>query len=131
MADEHGQRQISSWSDLFMRTFELGLGAATLTLDAAQHLVNELVGHGQVPREESASLVDRLMDLGRQQRDQLMEMIEKGSERAMTRMDLARRSELEALRKRVAELERTVLGYSTPLEEPIPPFHGAEMDEAD
>lgn len=126
MTDE--QRPIASWGDLFMRTVELGLGAATLTVDTAQKLVNDLMGRGQVTKEEAPSLVDRLMALGREQREQLMEMIDRGSERAMLRMDLARRSDLEALRQRVAELEKSVLGYTT-TDEPVAEIHEADIPD--
>lgn len=126
MADE--RKPISSWSDLLVRSLELGLGAATLTLDTAQRLVNDLIGRGQMTREEGASVVDRLMAIGRDQRTQLMDMIDRGTERAMTRMDLARRSDLEALRQRVAELEKAVLGVA-PVEEPISPIHEGELSD--
>ena len=110
MAEEHGHKPISSWSELFAKTAEVGLGAATLTVEAAQKLVNELVGHGHVAKEEGESLVDKLMALGREQREQLTQMVNKGVEQTMIRMDLARRSDLEALRQRVTALETQVLG---------------------
>lgn len=129
MTEERNQRPISSWGDLFMRTVELGLGAATLTLDTAQRVVSDLIGRGQVSREEAPGLVDRLMALGREQREQLSEMIDRGVERAMIRMDLARRSDLEALHQRVADLEKAVMGYTTTSETPIPPIHEAEITD--
>ncbi len=93
-----------------MRTFELGLGAATLTAETAQKVVNDLIGQGEVSREEGANLIDKLIAMGHSQREQLSSMIDKATERALERMDLARRSDLEALRKRVAALEQQVLG---------------------
>lgn len=121
MTDAKEQLQISSWSDLFMRTMELGLGAATLTVETAQKAVNDLVKRGQVTREEGTGMVDKLLAMGRDQRRQIMEMVDKGAERAMARMDLARRSDLEVLRQRVAALEKAVLG-ATPDEGPISPI---------
>jgi len=105
MAEEQRGRQISSWSELVMRTMELGIGAAILTADTAQHVVNDLVNRGHLAREESASMVDRLLEEGREQRAMLTEAIERSMKRALDQMDLARGSEVEALRKRVMELE--------------------------
>ncbi len=118
MAEE---KRISSWSELFLRTVELGLGAATLTAETTQKMVNDLVGMGQVSKEEGATLIDKLIATGHEQREQMATMIEKATERALARMDLARRSEVEALRTRVAELERQVMGAPVDTE-PITPI---------
>ena len=111
MADEHAERR-ATWGDLFVKTVEIGLGAAMLTVETAQKVVDDLVRRGQVSQEERAGLVDRLIDMGHQQRVQFKEMIDRASEQTMSRMDVARRSDLDALRKRVAELEQVVLGHT-------------------
>lgn len=124
MAEE---KRISSWSDLLLRTVELGLGAAALTAETTQKMVNDLVNLGQVSKEEGASLIDKLVATGHEQREQLAIMIEKATEQTMTRMDLARRSDLEALRQRVAELERQVMG--APVDSaPIAPIDQGKED---
>lgn len=130
MPEQQEQRPISSWGDLFMRTLELGLGAATLTLDTAQKIAGDLVGRGQVTSAEGETLVDRLMAMGHEQRAQLNEMIEKATERAMERLDLARRSDLEALQLRVADLERAAVA-NTQAEAVISPVLVAETDETE
>jgi len=121
------EKRSSSWSDLFLRTVELGLGAAALTAETAQKVVNDLVGMGEVSKEEGATLMDKLVTLGHEQRAQMATMIEKATERAMTRMDLARRSEMEALRARVADLEQQVMGTSVK-DEPITPIDRGKDD---
>ena len=125
MTEHETNRPISSWSELFSRSLELGLGAASLTVETAQKVVKDLVHRGQVTEEEGESLVDRLLALGREQRQQIEQMVNKGVEHTMERMDLARRSEVEVLRARVAELELTLLGRG-PSDAPIPPVHEAE-----
>lgn len=127
MAEEHEEKRISSWSELFLRTIEVGLGAATLTAETAQKIVNDLIGKGQVPKEEGTSMMDRLMAMGREQRNMLSDMIEKATERALTRMDLARRSDVEALRQRVAALELHVMGKPI-RDEPITPISDGDSD---
>jgi len=127
MPEEHDEKRISSWGELFLRTVELGIGAAALTADTAQRAVNELIGKGQVSKEEGATLIDRLLAMGHEQREQMSHMIERATENAMIRMDLARRSDLEALRQRVAALEMQVMGRSVS-EEPITPISKGDQD---
>ena len=127
MPEEREERHITSWSELFLRTVELGLGVATLTAETAQKVVNDLIGKGKVSTEEGKSLVDRLLSMGHEQREMLAKMIDKATERAMVRMDLARRSDMEALRQRVAALEQQVLGRAVS-EEPIQPISKGDED---
>ncbi len=119
MSDQQPNHPITSWGDLLSRTLELGMGAASLTVDTAQKVVKDLVHRGQVTEAEGETLVDRLLTMGREQRAQLDALINKGVEGAMERMDLARRSELVALHARVAELE-TILQQHTPCEKSMP-----------
>lgn len=106
MTDERSGQRVSSWGDLLTRTLELGLGAAVLTAESAQRLVNDLVNRGQVDRDDSADLVERLVNMGREQRDALKRMVEETTERTMKQMNLARQSDVDALLRRVEELER-------------------------
>lgn len=126
MAEAHDARRANTWGELFLQAVELGLGAATLTVETAQKVVNDLVRRGEVTKEEGPGLVERLMQMGREQREQLGRAVEHGVENAMIRMDLARRSDLEVLRQRVAHLEQAVLGQAA-REEPIPPISEAEL----
>jgi polyhydroxyalkanoate synthesis regulator phasin len=117
MTEQQTHRPISSWGDLFMRTVELGLGAASLTMETAQKVVADLVHRGQVTEEEGETLVDRLLSMGREQRAQLEQLVNKGVEHTLERMDLARRSDVEALREHVQELE-TIIRSQTPTATP-------------
>jgi|GEM_PF-1330422 len=122
MSEESRGRRVANWGELFERSIELGLGAALLTAESAQRVVNDMVNRGEVAREESTSLVDRLIVIGREQREQLRDTIEKTTERALERMNVARRDEVAALRRRIDDLERIVMGKApgvTP--EPTPP----------
>lgn len=112
MTDETRGRRITTWAEFFERSIELGLGAAMLTAEGAQRLVNDMVNRGEVAREESTGLVDRLIVVGRQQQEALREIIEKTTERMMERMNVARQDEVAALRRRVDDLERIVMGRS-------------------
>ena len=121
MSEQQSHRPVTSWGDLFTRTLELGLGAASLTVETAQKIVADLVHRGQVTEEESESLVSRLLALGREQRTQLEGLINKGVEHALERMDLARRSDVDTLHARVEELESIVRNLSPAASIPATP----------
>jgi len=121
MTEESRSRRVSNWTELFERSIELGLGAAMLTAESAQRLVGDMVKHGEVTREESMSLMDRLVVLGREQREQLRDTIEKTTERVMERMNLARQDEVAALRQRIDDLERIVMGRAAAPPPSAPP----------
>jgi len=116
-----GSRRVANWGELFERAIELGLGAALLTAESTQKLVNEMVNRGEVAKEESASLVDRLIVLGREQREMLRETVEKTTERVLERMNVARHDEVAVLRQRVDDLERIVMGRAAGVNPEPPP----------
>ena len=109
MENEHKHHRITSWNELFDRMVDVGLGAALLTAESAEKLVNDLVSRGQVPADEGTSLIDRLLLLGRQQRDMLQEMVEKNTEMVLDRMHLARQGEVDELRQRIEVLEKLLI----------------------
>ncbi|MHB0939542.1 MAG: phasin family protein [Armatimonadota bacterium] len=122
MTDETRGRRITNWTEFIERSIELGLGAAMLTAEGAQRLVNDMVNRGEVAREESTGLVDRLIVIGREQQEMLRETIEKTTERVMERMNVAKKDEVAALRQRVDDLERIVMSRTAPAStEPPPP----------
>ncbi|MHB9024454.1 MAG: phasin family protein [Armatimonadota bacterium] len=127
MTEERETNRGESWGDIFERMVELGLGAVTLTADTAQKVVSDLVARGKVAREESERLTNRLTEMGKEQRESLREMIDRGTERTMKRLDVARRSDVEALRQRIANLEQAVLGAPIPSE----PIRMVDIEEED
>jgi polyhydroxyalkanoate synthesis regulator phasin len=105
MAESPETPRPASWSDLLARTLELGFGVVALTAEAAEKLVSDLVRSGQVAREESQTLTERLTNLGREGRTQVVDIVDQAVDRALSRMDLARASEVAALRSRLTRLE--------------------------
>jgi len=109
MTEEHDRHRVASWNELLEKMIDVGLGAAMLTAETAQKVANDLVARGQVTAEESTGLVDRLLVMGKHQRDMLQETVEKATEKILTGMHLARQSEVDDLCRRVEALERALL----------------------
>lgn len=106
MTDEARQMPITSWADWLERAAEVAMGAVMLTAESTQRLVNDLAARTHVTRDEAGILVDRLVAAGQKQRDHLQEMMEHTTERLIERMQLARRDEVDVLRRRIEQLER-------------------------
>lgn len=95
----------ASWSDLFAKTMELGLGALHLTKETGQRLVSELEERGQMSRQQATEFINRMREAGREQQRNIEDMINRAVEHALDRADVARRSEIAELRERIAALE--------------------------
>jgi polyhydroxyalkanoate synthesis regulator phasin len=105
-----GETKVTSWRELLEKTIELGLGAALLTKESATKLVDELVRRGEVSREESKKLVSEMLHKGRGQKEKMEDFIAGIVERSLAKADIARRSQIEELERRLADLERRVTG---------------------
>ncbi len=123
---------IAEW---LTRWLSLGLGLASLTREKADELAQELVRRGQMSREEAREMVDRLLKQADQQREEMRRAVQQQLQRVMETAGVARREELEALRARVAELERR-LGVTPPADSPgdgegVPPAGGGTPPEGE
>jgi polyhydroxyalkanoate synthesis regulator phasin len=99
------EKKVTSWRQLFDQMIELGLGAALLTKETAAKWAEELVKRGDVSREEGKKLVSEMMEKGRGQKAKMESFVTDVVERVLARSDLARRSKMEDLERRVAALE--------------------------
>ena len=100
-----GETRITSWRELLEKTIELGLGAALLTKESAGKLVDELVKRGDMSRDEGKKLVTDMMEKGKGQKKKMEDFVVEVVERVLGRADIARRSQIEELERRIAELE--------------------------
>jgi len=95
-----------SWRDLLTKSLDLGLGALTLTKEAAQKVIEELVSKGEVTKDEGKHLFQRLLERGKEEKERLEKLVKETVDRALEKADLARGAELREARVRLAELEQ-------------------------
>ncbi len=100
-----GETKITSWRELLEKTVELGLGAALLTKESAGKLVDELVKKGDVSREEGKKLVSDMLEKGKGQKKRMEDFVVEIVQRALSKADIAQRSRVEELERRIADLE--------------------------
>lgn len=92
--------------DALRRLLLAGLGTLDLTEEKAKALFNDLVARGEMSEKDARELLSGWARRASEQRGRMQQDIEDAVERAMSAMGLARRSEIETLNARIAELEQ-------------------------
>ncbi len=98
-----------------------GIGVALLTKDKIDQFTEKLVKEGQLSRDEAQRLTDDLVKNGEAQWSDLETRILDTLKTGINRLDIAKKSEVEALRDRVDNLEKRIV-----LMEETKPAAGAE-----
>jgi polyhydroxyalkanoate synthesis regulator phasin len=98
-----------------------GLGALDLTEEKARAVFDDLVARGEMSDKEARETLSDWTRRAGEQRQKLQQQIEDAVHRALDRMGLARRAEMDALQARLAELERRLADRQEPPEAPGPP----------
>ncbi|OFV82042.1 MAG: hypothetical protein A2W26_13875 [Acidobacteria bacterium RBG_16_64_8] len=94
--------------DLIERTFLVGMGAAALTKDRVQELVEEFVRRGQISGDEGRDMVERLVSRSRDEARSAFKRADSSLQTAYRDMGLVSKRELEDMELRVRQLEHRV-----------------------
>ncbi len=85
-----------------------GVGLASLTKDKVEEVANEFVEQGNLTEQEGRNLVKEMMDYSEKSRTELEDRIDKYIEKAIIKLDLARRSDIDELKSQIADLQQKV-----------------------
>jgi polyhydroxyalkanoate synthesis regulator phasin len=99
---------IQGIKDLVERTFLAGMGAAALTKDRIEELVEELVNRGQINTDEGREVLDRLVTRSREEARSVLKKADSSLHGAYRELGLSSKRELEELTLRVQQLEHRV-----------------------
>ena len=80
-------------------------GVAELTRHRAEQLVRDMVKSGDVRRDQASSLVKTVLDVGKQNRLELGEMIRSEIRNQVANLGLATQRDVDRLERRVGRLE--------------------------
>lgn len=109
MADtETRSLSVQGIRDMIERTFLAGMGAAALTKDRIQELVEELVNRGQMNTAEGREIVDRLVARSREEARHVLRRADSSLHGAYRELGLGSRREVEELTLRVQQLEHRI-----------------------
>lgn len=92
--------------DALRKLLLAGLGTLDLTEEKAKALFNDLVARGEMSEKDARELIADWTKRASEHGGRLQQDVNEAVDRAMGAMGLARRSEVEALTARIAELER-------------------------
>ncbi len=94
--------------ELIERTFLLGVGAAALSKERIQELVEEFVRRGQLSGEEGRDMVDRLMARSREEARAAVKKADSSLQGAFREMGLINKRDLEDMDFRLRQLEHRI-----------------------
>jgi polyhydroxyalkanoate synthesis regulator phasin len=86
----------------------LGLGVLTLTRDRAVQFVNRMVEEGEVKLEEAPGVIDKLVDRGKEEREELRKLVREELDKVRSHAPLVSRKDFEELNRKIDELTATV-----------------------
>jgi len=94
--------------DLIEKTFLAGMGAAALTKDRIQELVEDFIRRGQLSSEEGREVVDRLLTRSREEARSVLKRADSSLHGAYRDLGLSTKAELEDMEFRLRQLEHRV-----------------------
>jgi polyhydroxyalkanoate synthesis regulator phasin len=95
----------STLTDIIERTLLVGIGAAALTKDRVQAVVDDLVRRGQLTRDEGREVVDDLSNRSRDEVRSARQRVDSSLQTAYREIGLVARKELEDLDFRLRQVE--------------------------
>lgn len=91
--------------DIIKEGLLVGLGAALLTREKIEENLRKLVEEGKISSHEARSTAERIFEKGQSEFKELQEMLQKNVSSKLQDLDLASRSEMEEVTKRMHDLE--------------------------
>jgi polyhydroxyalkanoate synthesis regulator phasin len=114
--------------DLIERTFLVGVGAAALTKERVQGLVEEFVRRGQLTGDEGREMVERLVARSKTEAQSVLKKADSSLHGAYRDMGLAARRDLEDLDFRLRQLEHRIRMLEDTTDANSPPVASADSD---
>ena len=94
--------------ELIRKTVLAGIGAATLTKEKAEELVDELIQRGEVASEERPKVVRELVTKAEKASKEWHERVEKAVKETVERLGIPTKADLDALNRKIDELAAEV-----------------------
>ena len=91
-------------TDLIKKMILAGLGALSLNREKAEEISRDLIKRGELAETDEAKFVRDLMDLVEKNKAGLEEKVEKAVEKAMAKLDIPSRKEINALKEEIGKL---------------------------
>ena len=94
--------------DIIKKSIYLGLGAASLTKERVEKLVDELIEKGLLVKEEKAETIKDLMDKIEKEEKEIQKKFKKAVDETLETIGAATQKDIEKLEKRIKQLEKKI-----------------------
>jgi len=94
--------------ELVKKTLLAGVGVAALTKEKLEEVAKDFVEKGKMTEQEGKDLVKDLVTRSEESRQELQKQIGEKVEEVLGKMDLAKKSEVNALKQEIAELREAL-----------------------
>ncbi len=91
--------------ELIKKAMLTGLGAASLTKEKITAIGRDYVDRGKLSQQEGEKLVEELLASVEESKQEIKKQIEERVEEILKKMDLARMSDLDELKRQIKELQ--------------------------
>lgn len=92
--------------ELVKKALLTGVGVAALSKEKAEELAKDIAEKGKMTEQEGQKLVDQLLTSSEEARQELQKQIETKVQSVLEKMDLAKKSELDALKLEIEALRK-------------------------
>ncbi len=92
--------------ELVKKTLLTGVGVAALSKEKIEDLAKDLIEKGKMTEQEGKKLVDQLLSSSEEARQDLQKQIEEKIQAVLEKMDLAKKSDFDALKLEIEELQK-------------------------
>ena len=96
--------------DMIEKTVLAGIGALALSQKKVEELVEEMKSKLNISEEEGRSLLDNLKAAVEENRQKLEDLAREEVEKNLSRIGVVKQSDFDALKKKVATLEKRLKG---------------------
>jgi polyhydroxyalkanoate synthesis regulator phasin len=93
--------------DLVKKTLLTGVGFAALTKEKIEEVAKDFVEKGKITEQEGKALVDDLVARSDESRLEFQKQVEEKVQAVMKKMNLAKQSDLDALKAEIEELRNS------------------------
>lgn len=92
--------------DIIKKSIYLGLGAATVTKEKVEKLVDELIEKGQLSKEQKNSAVQEIINNLEEKEEKLNQQVKKEILKTIEEVGLPTKKDIDELNKRLKALEK-------------------------
>ena len=94
--------------DIIKKSIYLGIGAASVTKDKVESLIDELIEKGQLKQEEKTKTMQDILDRLKEEEHKITSKIKQTVENVIRDTGIPTQKDLDEIKKKLAELEKKI-----------------------